>query len=106
MPSDPKQKQFPCRECGWILGESYREEGKRITQLRIFRITKNPNRVEPRRPPLPTAIVYAAIQVNDCVVMCGHCGANVSWYANQTAIEDMLSRRRQSRSVDKYEPIA
>lgn len=97
MPFDPKP--FPCKECGWILGESYRENGKHSTQLRIFRITKNPNKFEPKRPPLPTAVLFAAIQVNDGVVMCGHCGAKISWYANQTALDDIVSRSRSSRKV-------
>lgn len=108
MPSDPKP--FPCKECGWLLGESYREDGKRITQLRIFRITKDPKPVEPKGLPVPTAILYAAIGVNDCVVVCGHCGAKLSWYANQTAIEDMLSRKnnRKKKRVDEVirEPAA
>lgn len=79
-------------------------------QLRIFRITKDPNQVEPKGLPVPNAILYSAISVNDGVVLCGHCGAKVSWYANQTAIEDMLSRRnnRKKKSVDEviHEPVA
>lgn len=92
---------FVCKVCGWILGESYRDQARRITQLRIFR-----HPCEIGTPPMPVhahllrpQLIYAAVQVNDCTVLCEHCGAEVSWYANQNAIEIMIERRRKRERV-------
>ena len=97
MPAaDPDPRKFQCKVCGWVLGESYREQGKRITQLRIFR---HPHAqmdpaliVTPAIPGRPAAM-FAAIQVNDCTVLCEHCGGSTGWFANQTAIEMMIERK-------------
>ncbi len=103
MPAvDPSPKIFQCNVCGWILGESYREPGKRITQLRIFRHPQA--QVEPAliaRPALPSrpAVMFVAMQVNDCAVLCEHCGAETSWFANQNAIEMMIERKNIRKVV-------
>jgi len=77
-----------------VLGYSYRDPGKRITQLRILRhpyeqVADFVPAAKPSRP----ALVYAAMQVNDCMVLCEYCGAEVGWYANQNAIEMMIERK-------------
>ena len=87
MPYEPKT--FRCTHCGWALGESYREDGRHITQLRIYRHASVLAQMVPEQP----AILFAAVQVNDATVICDHCGAMTSWYANQTAIAEMLERR-------------
>jgi hypothetical protein len=116
MPSDPDNpgtvdydpKPFLCKNCGLVLGESYREPGKRITQLRVRR---HPISLEWYRtnPVMMTTTAhlrrFIVIQANDCGVVCSICGEVTSWYANQTAIEDMLSRQRKRRK-DAYESIA
>jgi len=77
MPAvDPDPKPFKCRNCGWVLGYSYREPGKHITQLRILRhpyeqVVEFVPVANPSRP----APVYAAMAVNDGIVLCEHCGA-------------------------------
>lgn len=94
-PAPVGPRVFTCKVCGWILGESYRDQAKRITQLRIFRHSCEVGtpamsvHAHLRRPEL----IYAAVQVNDCTVLCEHCGAQVSWYANQSAIEMMIERK-------------
>ena len=94
--SDPSPRNFKCKNCGWILGESYREQGKHITHLRIFRHPQA--QVEPALMVAPAlqiqpATMFAAIQVNDCTVLCEHCGGSTGWFANQTAIEMMIERK-------------
>ncbi len=108
MPAvDPSPKIFQCKVCTWVLGYSYRDPGKRITQLRILRhpyeqIVDFVPAANPRRP----ALVYAAMQVNDCVILCEHCGAEVGWYANQGAIEQIIERRKNRRdAIDEKKEI-
>ena len=97
MPAvDPSPRTFQWKVCKWVLGYSYREPGKHITHLRILRhpfeqIEDFVPAANPRRP----ALVYAAMQVNDCMVLCEHCGAEVGWYANQGAIEQMIERKNK-----------
>lgn len=93
---NPVPRPFPCKVCGWILGESYREKGKRITQLRIFRHPQaqvDPVLVVTSALASRPQAIFAAIQVNDCSVICEHCGAEISWFANQNAIEMMIERK-------------
>jgi hypothetical protein len=92
---------FRCNQCGWILGESYREGGRRITQLRIYRHPR-PREDGLDMREIPVYLKYAATQANDTTVPCehcGYCGNGNDWVANQTAIEDMLARRNQRRKV-------
>lgn len=113
MPSDPatveyEPKPFQCKKCGVVLGESYREPGKRITQLRVRRYPVNLEFYQSK--PVQTSYLmyarrYIVIMANDCAVVCSVCGEVTAWYANQTAIEDMLSRRRQRRKVEEHEPV-
>lgn len=95
MPTpDPDPKPFQCKNCGWVLGYSYRDPGKRITQLRILRHPyKQVVDFVPAAKPSRPALVYAAMQVNDCMLLCEHCGAEVGWYANQNAIDMMIERK-------------
>lgn len=86
-------KPFCCDGCGWVLGESYRRDGRRVTQLRVLRMP-----VE-RAGGSGQQADFVAVGVNDATVVCGHCGAETAWYANQNAIEDMLSRRRVVEEV-------
>lgn len=109
MSDDYEPKPFKCKGCGWILGESYREQGKRITQLRVYRYPSGPD-WKLLNPQLITsapvlAVLFVAVQVNDCAVLCENCGEATTWYANQTAIDDILSRRRKQKEKT-YEPIA
>jgi hypothetical protein len=97
MPTDPADydpKPFLCQVCEWVLGESYREPNQRITQLRVYRVTRPPDW------PLLISItdwpdnkIYSVTQMNDGTVICCHCGNKQNWYANQTAIAEMLERR-------------
>jgi hypothetical protein len=90
MPTDPADydpKPFLCQVCEWVLGESYREPNQRITQLRVYRIARS----EKLHYPYHTA--FAVAQMNDGAVVCSHCGNKQSWYANQTAIAEMLERK-------------
>lgn len=95
MPAaDPDPRPFKCRNCGWVLGYSYRELGKRITHLRILRhpyeqVVDFVPVANPSRP----APIYAAMAVNDGIVLCEHCGAETGWFANQTAISAMIERK-------------
>lgn len=98
-PSDPRV--FACKVCGWVLGESYREPGKHVTHLRIFRhpyAAISPALHVPATPSRP-ATLYCAVQVNDCTVLCEHCGAQTGWFANQNAIEMMIERRNNRKDV-------
>lgn len=83
-------RPFVCRHCSWILGESYREQGRRITQLRVYRHAQS---IQAAQSSVPAEQKWSVIQVNDCTVLCEHCGAGNGWFANQTAITDMLERR-------------
>lgn len=85
-------KLFCCNVCGWILGESYREPSIRITQLRVYRNARAPELGADLRP-LAVAVKFVALKVNDGAVLCEHCGGETSWYANQTAISEMLERK-------------
>jgi hypothetical protein len=99
-PCENHPKAFRCHQCGWILGESYREDGKRITQLRTYRHPR------PREDGLDTrdignGIKYSMMRVNDGTVACehcGYCGDGNDWIANQTAIAEMLERRNARRA--------
>jgi hypothetical protein len=95
MPADdPDPRPFKCRNCGWVLGYSYREKGKHITHLSILR---HPYEQVVGVAPVPVtsrpAVYFAAIQVNDSAVLCEHCGASTGWFANQNVIEMMIERR-------------
>ena len=65
-------KPFCCIACDWILGESYRETGKRITQLRVYR---HPRAVEQGVDlrPLAVAMKFSALRIND-----GRCCASIA----------------------------
>jgi len=110
LPTQPKPteytpKPFCCDVCGWHLGLSYRAGGSRITQLMIRRQPRDPEVETPRGTELlKPHVLYCAVEVNDCKVLCGHCGAVTGWYANQTAIIDMLSRR-SARKTSKLEVV-
>ena len=108
MPApDPDPKPFKCNVCWWVLGYSYREPGKRITQLMILRhpYEQVVDFVPASKPSRP-ALVYAAMQVNDCMVLCEHCGAGVGWFANQNAIEMMVERRNNRRdAIDEKKEV-
>ncbi len=93
--SEYEPKPFACHTCGWIVGESYREPSSRVTQLRVLR------RALPQMLIIGTLpeVFYCVIQVNDCTVVCDHCGGHTSWFANQTAIEEMLTRKRARRKA-------
>lgn len=88
-------RAFLCIKCGFVLGESYREPESRITQLRIYRHPRD----KWDRPIVNVTILYAATQVNDCKVFCEHCHAETSWFANQTAIQEMLERKSARQAV-------
>lgn len=85
-------KPFMCKGCGWTLGESYRDIGKRVTQLRVYRVAR-PSEIGADLRQMAFAAKYSITHGNDCGVMCEHCGAETGWYANQTAIEEMLERK-------------
>jgi len=99
MPDYPEaeNKPFCCIACDWILGESYREIGKRITQLRVYRHPRASEQGVDLRP-LAVAVKFSTLRVNDGVVLCEHCGVETPWFANQTALIEMLERRSARRS--------
>jgi hypothetical protein len=107
MPAvDPDPKPFKCRNCGWVLGYSYREPGKHITQLSILRHPyEQVVGVTPVTSASRPAVLFAAEHVNDCAVLCEHCGASTGWYANQNAIEAMIERKskRNVTPIEKKE---
>jgi hypothetical protein len=92
---DPKL--FCCGGCGWAVGEVYRE--RRITQLRVYR---NSREFVSKMGVLDVDVLnfilfaksFVMVKVHDGVVICEHCGASNTWYANQYAIAEMLQRRR------------
>lgn len=89
-----KPKPFVCSHCFWVIGESYREERSRITQLRVRREAQDPSAAPlPADLYLKVHLTYAVVKANDCEVLCGHCGCSNPWVANQTAISEMLERR-------------
>lgn len=88
-------KLFSCK-CGWLLGESYRDAGKRVTQLRVYRSPRAPEQGADLRN-IPAFQKFVVTELNDGFVLCGHCGARVGWYANQGAISEMLERRSVRR---------
>jgi hypothetical protein len=90
-PADYDPKPFFCR-CGWILGESYRELNQRITQLRIYRCARAPECGLDLND-TPKHVKFSVTRLNDGAVICGHCGSEESWYANQSAIAEMLERK-------------
>jgi hypothetical protein len=45
--------------------------------------------------------VYVAVQVNDGQIICGNCGSINGWYANQTAIAEIIERRSAARASRK-----
>lgn len=95
MPTDENPvipKIFCCDACGWILGESYREEGKRITQLRVYRHSRAVSQGLDLRL-IPPFVKYSEIKVNDGSPLCEHCGFENKWYANQDAMSEMLKRK-------------
>jgi hypothetical protein len=90
-PADYDPKPFVCQVCGWILGESYREPNQRITQLRVYRLTRPPECSFDLENDCDYK-AYVVTRLNDGAVVCAHCGNEQSWYANQTAIAEMLGR--------------
>lgn len=84
---------FICSNCQYVLGDIYRVN--HVTQLRVYRHAAMGTPVPPAD--LPDHKQYAVVQCKDAVVICDHCGGGESWYANQTAIAEMLKRREQRR---------
>lgn len=85
-------RAFCCKKCGWILGESYREENSRITQLRVYRFPRHPREGLNRQQYSKPFMQFAAMQVNDAQIPCS-CGEVNGWYANQNAIAEMIERK-------------
>ena len=105
MPNDDYEpKPFKCDRCSWILGESYREPNERVTRLRVYVQTRAPE-MDILGNGMP--IYYSVIGMNDGAVVCRHCTHIQSWYANQSAVAEMLARRtvrrEKVRDVEKVE---
>lgn len=105
MPDDYEPRDFCCRTCGWILGESYREDGKRITQLRTFRHAKDGAGTVADLSTVPVHIKFGMLKVNDGGVLCDHCGDETPWFANATAIVEMLERKKARRKLELIKPL-
>lgn len=104
MPDDYEPRPFKCDRCGWILGESYREPNERVTRLRVYVIPREP---ESGLLWSELLIHFSVMGMNDGAVVCQHCTHIQSWYANQSAVDEMLARRtvrrEKVRDVEKVE---
>lgn len=95
MPDEYEPRPFKCDRCGWILGESYREQNERVTRLRLYVVSRPPESgllgsTEP--------IHYSVMGQNDASgIVCRNCFHLQSWYANQSAIKELLERRELRR---------
>ena len=94
MPETYIPSPFICSGCNWILGESYRDQNSRVTQLRVFRVARIQGHPELAEP---THEKFSTINLNDGTVVCSHCGNEQTWFANQTAMADMLQRKSLRR---------
>jgi hypothetical protein len=88
-----KPRPFFCQACHWILGEKYREPGRRYTQLRVYHSARQPE-LGLADAEWPVMLIFAMVQINDAVVVCGHCGNLQSWQVSQAALDEMLERRQ------------
>ena len=95
--SDYQPKAFRCSGCGMILGESYREDGSRVTQLRVYRYPRDVASGLDMRD-VPSVYKFSATKISDGAIPC-FCGHVEGWYANQTSIAEMLERR-SSREME------
>jgi len=93
-------RNFEC-VCGYLLGEIYRD-AKRITQLRVYRFAVSPEDIVVLDA-VADRVKFVMEGVNDGAVICSHCGSSMAWFANQSALDDMMRRRRDLRRQNDAE---
>ena len=85
-------KAFVCQKCGLVLGEYYREAGRRVTQLRTYRVPRSVHLglwdghgVE--------ALTFHQVETSDTQVLC-FCGQRNGFYANQDLANKIVENVR------------
>lgn len=82
--SEYQPRAFLCHKCGLALGEYYREPGRRITQLRTYRIPR-PVHLGLWNGEGPEALTFHQTMTSDTQVLC-ICGQRNGFYANQELV--------------------